>query len=84
MDKEKELKAGEPHPMAQSALDYIARLSLKQRATMKESLASTALAGNKTSEICLETLRRLEEKEPVSDRYVLGLAWLIREMEDSL
>lgn len=30
------------------------------------------------AEVCGETLRRIREGEPVSDRYVLGLAWTVR------
>ena len=43
---------------------------------------SLALEGNRLAEMCSETLRRLLAKEPVSDRYLLGLVWTIRDMEE--
>jgi len=43
----------------------------------KEALASTALSGNRLAEICMGTIDRLAKGEPVSDRYLLGLAWTI-------
>ena len=41
---------------------------------LKEAMASCALSGNRTAEICLGTLNRLLNNEPVSDRYLMGLA----------
>jgi hypothetical protein len=49
---------------------------------LQESLASCALEGNRLAEICGETLRRLLAHEPVSDRYLLGLAWYVRDYMD--
>lgn len=49
---------------------------------LQESLASTALSGNRSAEIMSETLRRLLNGEPVSDRYLLGLAWFLRNWKD--
>jgi hypothetical protein len=43
----------------------------------KEALASTALSGNRLAEISLGTIDRLAKGQPVSDRYLLGLAWTI-------
>jgi len=43
----------------------------------KEALASTALSGNRLAETCMGTIDRLAKGEPVSDRYLLGLAWTI-------
>jgi len=74
---------GEYHPAADSAMTYMqAKMAdIPGWFKIKESIASTALSGNCLSEICLGTIDRLENSEPVSDRYLLGLAWLIREME---
>ncbi len=72
------LKEGEYHPAARDALAYIQSLSFQQRAMWQESFASVALSGNRLSEICSETLARLMEGKSVSDRYLLGLAWVIR------
>ncbi len=87
---ENSLKEGEPHPVAYGAKQWISDYLVGKLPNhsainvemLVESLASTALSGNKTAEICLSTLQRLLNGEPVSDRYVLGLAWLLRGMKD--
>jgi len=73
-----ELNVGEPHPAAQSAKDYIASQGFESLAMWQESFASCAIEGNRLGEICSETLARLMKGLPVSDRYVLGLAWTIK------
>jgi hypothetical protein len=74
-----ELETGEPHPMAHSALRYV-----KNNITALdiEAISSCALSGDRNAEICLGTWNRLENGDPVSDRYLMGLAWLIKEMRD--
>jgi hypothetical protein len=47
-----------------------------------ESFSSCAIDGNRFAEVCGETLRRVMSGEPVSDRYILGLAWAIRGMNE--
>lgn len=80
------LKIGEHHPAADSAMTwfkrYVRRNSAMDIVILQQSLASTALSGNRLAECCSETLRRLLAGEPVSDRYLLGLIWTIREMEE--
>lgn len=79
-DESGTLREGEHHPAADSAMTWIKShpmLMLK----WTEPLASTALSGNRVAELCYETLRRLQAGEPVSDRYLLGLAWTLREFE---
>lgn len=76
-----ELEPNEPHPMAQSAMNYVAKY-IGANPNLIEAIASTALSGNRTAEICMATLQRLLESKPVSDRYVLGLAWYLREIEE--
>lgn len=73
-----ELKLGEPHPAAITARDWIASRSPENIALWQEAFASCGLRGNRLGEICGETLRRLLAGEPVSDRYILGLAWTMR------
>lgn len=73
----------EPHPSSNIALEYISKIPPIRLSLHQEALASTALEGNRLGEICAETLRRLYNKEPVGDRYLLGLAWAIRDMEDN-
>jgi hypothetical protein len=77
------LKIGEPHPSAREALRYVAKLGHMRQLTLMESFSSCAIDGNRLAEVCVETLRRVMYFEPVSDRYILGLAWAIRSMDFS-
>ncbi len=87
MNDEGTLRADEHHPAADSAKEWFLRWVRKNGADevlmLQESFASTGLSGNRTAQLCSETLRRLLNGEPVSDRYLLGLVWTIRAMEDS-
>lgn len=78
-----ELELKEPHPASESAMIYINSLGLHKLFEYQEAFASTAIEGNRTSEICHETLRRLLNHELVSDRYLLGLVWTIKTLEES-
>jgi len=79
-----QLKDTEPHPAALQALEYLQKLSLRELLIYQESYSSCALSrrGNRLAEVCSETIQRLLDKEPVSDRYLLGLAWSVREMRE--
>ena len=80
------LNIGEVHPMAHDAMQYIKDYllyNMMDSYKLIESLASTAMSGNRISEVCYETLRRIREGEPVSDRYLLGLAWFIKVWSDN-
>lgn len=79
--KEAELKEGEFHPAAYSAMLWFRKIGTLEKMRMTEAVASTALSGNRLAEICTSTLRRLEKGEPVSDRYLLGLCWTLMEMQ---
>jgi hypothetical protein len=81
MDKETvgELKEGEAHPAARDAIRWLGERSAEDLSAALESLSSCALG--RLGEVCLETLRRIREGEPVSDRYVLGLAWTVRALQ---
>ena len=76
------IREGEYHPAADSAMEYLRGLGLAKLMLYQESFASCAIEGNWLAEICSETLNRLLTKRPVSDRYLLGLAWEIRNMEE--
>ena len=78
-----ELKSGEPHPASYSAREYIANIPLDKLMLILESYSSCAIEGNRIAEICSGTLERLLDSKPVGDRYVLGLAWSIRNMKES-
>lgn len=77
-----ELNQGEPHPAAYKAKEYILSLGPGKLSQWLESFSSCAIEGNRLGEICGETLDRLITGKPVSDRYLLGLAWTLKEMED--
>lgn len=76
------LRTGEPHPAAFAARAWMAKRSFEEISRWQEIFASLALSENRLAEICGETLRRLLAGESVSDRYVLGLAWVVRYEED--
>lgn len=83
MDDNSTLAVNEPHPAARNAQIWLSKYlsqNPKRLMILEESLASTALAGNRMAEVCLGTLKRLLSSQPVSDRYVLGLAWFIKEV----
>ena len=82
--KEASLNEYEPHPIAYEAQRWVARYlgDIKNLCLAKESLASAALSGNRSAEIMLSTINRLLNSEPVSDRYLLGLAWFLRGLKD--
>jgi DNA-binding winged helix-turn-helix (wHTH) protein len=80
---EHSLNEGEPHPMADSALRWIKKnVTIAELMTHAESLASCAIENNRLAEICLSTLNRLLDGKPVSDRYLSGLAWYLRNSKD--
>lgn len=75
-----ELKIGEFHPSAQDAMNWLKEYQLthfKEYAMMRESIASTALSGNRLAEVMQGTLERLDKGEPVSDRYLVCLCWFL-------
>lgn len=82
-DYTKELKPGEAHPAAYSAREWIAEQDIEWLRSMLGAFASTGLSGNRTSELCAETLARLLWGDTVSDRYVLGLAWTLKELKEN-
>ena len=82
MDKRGELEFGEPHPASVNAKIYISSFSIAKLQIILESFSSCAIEGNRLAEICAETLHRLLEGKPVSDRYILGLAWTIKYIQN--
>lgn len=77
-DNEAALELGEVHPGAHTALDYIN----VHRHKWTEAIFSCAITENRTAQIAASTLGRLINKEPVSDRYLMGLAWFIYNLEN--
>lgn len=72
----------EAHPSAHDAFAFVKKWIVREGmpgvTIMLESMASCAISGNRSGEICGETLRRVIAGEGVSDRYILGLAWFLR------
>lgn len=80
---ESSLREGEPHPIARNAQLWVAKY-VAMNPMVIESIASCALSNNRTAEICHSTLTRLLNGEPVSDRYLLGLAWFLKELDKEI
>lgn len=73
------LAPNEPHPAALEALRFVSSQPLSTQTRWLGALASCAVGQNRLAEICHETLRRVMGQEPVSDRYILGLAYTMME-----
>lgn len=74
-----ELNPGESHPAVNSTINYISQKI--NDPVLLESLASCAIESNRLAEVCLGTINRIKNKQPVSDRYLLGLAWFLKSIE---
>ncbi len=71
----------EHHPAADSALEYLNGFGVDELCRWQGYFGTCAIEGNRLAEVCTETLNRLLKGEPVSDRYLLGLAWTIKKGE---
>lgn len=71
-----ELKLKEPHPGGYIAKEWLSE-NIGKMPHLEESLASSALAGNRMANVCLGTLKRIKNGEIISDRYMMGLAWCV-------
>lgn len=76
------LNVNESHPAASAALVYIRSIDLIELYELLESFSSCAIENNRLGEICGTTLDRILKGKPVSDRYLLGLAWTIKSIRD--
>lgn len=72
------LELGETHPAAWQAQRWIASLHPLDLIKWQDAFASCSIENNRLAEICSETLNRLIKGESVSDRYLLGLVWVMR------
>lgn len=75
-----DLKEGENHPEVFNAFNMIKDYMISNPMDylrLRESLASCALSGNRTAEVCLSTLERISKGQGVGERYVFGLAWFL-------
>ena len=79
-----DLDEGKPHPMAQNAFNWIMESHTRRDLEMfLEAMYSCAIENNNVAAVCAETLRRVLNHEPVSDRYLLGLAWFLKERKEN-
>lgn len=78
------LKMGEPHPMAYFAKEYIKGWGIMELMVAQEAMAFCAIEGNRAAEVCGETLDRLMKGLPVSDRYLMGLAFMLSTMDNDI
>jgi hypothetical protein len=78
------LQIGEYHPAADIAMNYLRSLSFQECMIWSESFASTALSGNRSSEICHETMKRILDGQPVSDRYLMGLYIIMTQKKEGI
>lgn len=70
------LREGESHGAAVKALKWYKKLPAP---FIVRAFNHFSGEPDLTSQICLETIKRLETGKTVSDRYMLGLCWLLRD-----
>ena len=86
MSDEGTLTESEYHPAADPAMRWFTTYVQQhpvEYMQWKEALASSALSDNRLAEVCIGTMDRLAKGEPVSDRYLLGLCWTLRDLSES-
>ena len=80
MNDPSEIKAEEFHPAARSAYRWLKGFMISNQEDYHRYCTAMSIAaetGNRQAQICMGTIRRLQRGQPVSDRYLLGLAWTI-------
>lgn len=75
------LNEGEFHPAAHIAKEYVAAHLTPMN---REAIASTALSGNRLADLANSTINRIDNTQPISDRYLMGLAWLLYTLENKI
>lgn len=78
------LNPGEPHPASLSALHWLKSQPKEIINLCVQSFAAASADGNRLGEVCFETMNRMLDGKPVSDRYLLGMAWAIRDCIDTV
>ena len=81
----KEIPKGKNHPLVYEAYDYIRDYIADYRklVMLQESLSGNAIENNEAAVICLATLDLVIDGKPVGERYVFGLAWLIKRIVEN-
>ena len=76
-----DINVKKPHPMVYDAKAYL--LELKHKLPVyAEVLSLCSSNGNELARVCSETMESFLTGKPVADRYLLGLAWYIRNSEE--
>lgn len=77
------LRPGEYHPATDAAFKYLAELPLDTLTEHMKTLANQAVAGSRCAGVCLHTLNAMLSGNQLADRYILGAAWTVKELEAS-
>lgn len=77
-----ELDGHEHHPAADLALEWIRNVSVMDLTLWQETFTEGANQGDRLAEACANTLDRMLSGEPVSDRDLLGLAWVMSDCSE--
>lgn len=75
-----EIKIDEFHPAARQAYRWLKGFMISNQEDYlryRTAIEIAAASHNRQAEICLGTIERLKNSQPVSDRYLLGLCWTI-------
>lgn len=80
--------SGEYHPAADSAMRWFKNYVRTQpedyaRSKMAILMAAEDSPKNRLAVICRATIERLAAGAPVSDRYLLGLVWFLKELQEN-
>ena len=77
--------ADEFHPAARSAYRWLKGFMVSNPddyIRTRTALSMAAESGNRQAQICMGTIHRMQHSEPVSDRYLLGLAWTVLQLHN--
>lgn len=77
------LKQDELHPAAQVAMEYVNKFitdNIRETILMLEAFENMSHSGDRLSIVCHESLRKVINCESIGERYLLGLAWTMRDM----
>jgi hypothetical protein len=80
-----EIRSDEFHPASRSAYRWLKGFMVTNSEDYRKyklAIEMAAESGNRQAQICLGTINRLKYSQPVSDRYLLGLAWTILHLHD--
>lgn len=78
--------SGEYHPSADSAMRWFKKFVREQPEEYARCKMAILMAAdnpkNRLAIICRATIERLAAGAPVSDRYLLGLTWFLKELRE--